>query len=128
MAGRQQKDQDAGVKIGPDGKPWHGAVCRLCDSPVNYAWAKRAPMPGICGRCHDKLRGHTVGDAADRTRAAREAVHQVEGVKPGLGFGGGLLLLVLGAALGFAGAVATAIFAEDTFHEIINRAAALLGG
>ncbi|GIW72253.1 MAG: hypothetical protein KatS3mg102_1795 [Planctomycetota bacterium] len=134
---RTGKDGGAGAE--PAGKPWYGKRCQRCGKPLNYAWAARAPIPGLCGRCHDERHVYTKGRLVAapssswwRRRAGRrhepgEDGAMAMGKEGGRGWRGGLGLVLLGALLGYAGAVLTAVLAEQAFFEITSRAAYWLG-
>ncbi|RME70154.1 MAG: hypothetical protein D6776_12090, partial [Planctomycetota bacterium] len=110
--------------VGPDGKPWHGKVCTECGRPINYAWAARAPIPGLCGRCHDgrRLRGVIGAKRGERRGSARtrSAARIVDGdeVRAPRPIVRALGWFALGAGAGYLAALATAVFADDLFFRL----------
>ena len=95
-----------------EAKPWFGKKCANCDAPINYAY--KGHVIGWCGKCTDQLRNLFKDDLR------HEIEREIAGKRGGGGVGGGggklVLGLLLGAVLGFGGAVGMAVYAADTWH------------
>ena len=97
-----------------EAKPWFGKKCANCDAPINYAY--KGHVIGWCGKCTDQLRGLFRDDLRKELETERKA----SGGGGGGGGGGGKLVLglLLGAALGFGGAVGVAAYVPETWNKI----------
>jgi hypothetical protein len=97
-----------------EAKPWFGKKCANCDAPINYAY--KGHVLGWCGKCTDQLRNLFKDDL-------RHDIERELASKGGAGRGGGgagklFAGLVLGLVLGFGGAVATAVYAPETWRKV----------
>ena len=103
--------------MGTEEKPWFGKRCAKCDSPLNYAQAAKALVPGLCGKCVDEVRREI------KREMANEGAVVLSG--RGGGSGGGKLFagIVVGLLLGIAGAVACAAFAPDAWGRVVGAIA-----
>ncbi len=103
-----------------EGAAWYGKTCIKCEAPINYAQAKAGLMPGYCGRCTDEVRRAVEAEVGRRRGGASGLFFRLSEDDAGAatrrvraGF-----VLLLGAALGFGGAVALARLDPATFERI----------
>lgn len=104
--------------MGAEEKPWFGKRCAKCDSPLNYAQAAKALVPGLCGKCVDEVRREI------KREMANEGAVVVSG-KGGGSAGGGKLFggIVVGLVLGLGGGVACAAFAPEAWGKVVGSVA-----
>lgn len=102
-----------------EGQAWYGKTCIKCEAPVNYAQAKAGLMPGYCGRCTDEVRRAVEAEVGKR-RGGASGLWRIVRDPPGTAASrvrAGFVFL-LGAALGFGGAIALARFDPATFEKV----------
>jgi hypothetical protein len=104
--------------VGAEEKPWFGKRCARCDSPLNYAQAAKALVPGLCGKCVDEVRREI------KRELVNEGAVVISGRGGGAGGAGKLFVgIVVGLLLGIAGAVACAAFAPDAWSRAVGAVA-----
>ena len=100
-----------------EAQPWFGKKCANCDAPINYAY--KGHVIGWCGKCTDQLRGMFRDDL--RKELEREIQAASDEAAIGGRRGRFVLGLVVGAIVGFGGAVATCVFAPDAWGKVTNQ-------
>ena len=88
------------MRTQPEAKPLKRKValdepCRLCGQEIYFGY--RGPVPGVCGRCVDRIRGDTGRGRGGRNRVVYRGVME----KPLVGMGVMLALFIFGAIVGF---------------------------
>lgn len=112
--GRERRGQAEGPAV-------FRAECGQCGARINYAFARRAAIPGLCGRCHDRIRRSmrdelTLEILGGTTRRSRTRIVHFRPRRQTA------TALLAGIVLGFVGAVVLSTFRPDLVAPLAEHA------
>lgn len=120
--GRIRRSADAGAESTLAGRERRGGqgefrnTCGVCSAKINYAFARRADIPGVCGQCLDRYRKKIRGELSDEVLGGMHPKSRTRIVHyfPKRSFVKGM---AIGLLLGFLGAVLTNLYGNGTFDR-----------